>query len=261
MPSPAAAQRAATPARIRAGVRAAAEREWGPLARAVRDGAHRGGFAAIPMTVAATLTVIVFQLWQQTPSGAGIVERLGVARASLPLGVELARTPLSLFVPAPDLPVWGAAAQVFVVFGLAELTLGRLRTLAIAYASTLAATLYARQGIAMGRGHFFGLSYAAEFGRDTGPSVAVVALALCIAWRYRVVVTGTVVVGAMLCEALLLPNLAGQEHLVAILSALTFSVGGELLRRQAQRTGAAVEAPDSVGDAPDALVAGRQQSS
>ncbi|MEY9936200.1 hypothetical protein [Streptacidiphilus sp. MAP5-3] len=223
-------------------IRTAVEREFGALARAIRDGVRRNGFPAIPMTLAATLAIVLFQLWQRTSSGAGIVERLGVVRASLPLRVELARTPLSLFVPAPDLPVWGAAAQVFFVFGIAELTFGRLRTLGIAYASTLAATMYARQGIEMGHGRFFGLSYAAEFGRDTGPSVAVVALAICIAWRYRTVVTGCLVGGAMLVEALLVPNLAGQEHLVAILTALTFSVGAELLRRQALRTGAALDA-------------------
>jgi hypothetical protein len=231
---------------IRQGIRAAVAREWGALARAVRDGVRRNGFPWIPMTWAATLAILLFQLWQRTTSGAGIVERLGVVRASLPLGVEFARTPLSLFVPAPDLPVWGAAAQVFVVFGLAELTLGRLRTLGIAYASTVAATMYARQSLAMGHGRFFGLPYAAEFGRDTGPSVAVVALAICIAWRYRTVVTGLLVGGAMLGEALLVPNLAGQEHLVAILTALTISVGSELLRRQAQRRDAALHALDAL---------------
>jgi hypothetical protein len=229
----------------RAALQSAAEREWGALARAIRDRLRRDGLAALPMTITATIAVLVFQVVQQTPSGTALVERLGVVRASLPLGVALSRTPLSLFVPAPDLPVWGAAAQVLFVFGIAELTLGRLRTLAVAYAATLAGTMYARQGIELGPDHFFGLTYNAEFVRDTGPSVAVVALAVCIAWRYRAVLTSAVVIVSMVGEALLLTNLAGAEHLIAILAALLLSTGGELLRRQARRTGAALDVLDS----------------
>jgi hypothetical protein len=219
-----------------------AEREWGALAGALRTGLRGRGLAAMPLTLCATFAILALQVWQQSPAGAAAVERLGVVRASLPLGVALSRTPLSLFVPAPDLPVWGAALQVFLVFGLAELTLGRVRTLTIGYAATLAGTMYARLGIALGPERFFGLSYNAEFARDTGPSVAVVALAVSIAWRYRARVTGTLLVAAMLAEALALPNLAGAEHLVAILSALSLAVAAELVQRRTQRTSAALNA-------------------
>ena len=225
-----------------AALRSGAAREWGPLVRAIRTGMRGRGLAAMPLTICATFAILAFQVWQQSPAGAAAVEQLGVVRASLPIGVALSRTPLSLFVPAPDLPVWGAALQVFLAFGIAELTLGRVRTLAVAYAATLAGTMYARVGIAMGPDRFFGLSYNAEFARDTGPSVAVVALAVCIAWRYRARVTGAVVVAAMVAEALTLPNLAGAEHLVAILTALSFSVSAELVERQTQRTTAALNA-------------------
>ncbi|SEK24100.1 hypothetical protein [Streptacidiphilus jiangxiensis] len=227
---------------VLAALRTGAEREWGPLVRAVRTGLRGRGLAAMPMTICATFAILAFQVWQQSPAGAAIVEQLGVVRASLPLHVALSRTPLSLFVPAPDLPVWGAALQVFVVFGIAELTLGRIRTLVVAYAATLAATMYARQGIAMGPDRFFGLSYNAEFVRDTGPSVAVVALAVCIAWRYRARLTGAVLVASMISEAFALPNLAGAEHLVAILSAISLAAGAELVNRQTQRTNAALNA-------------------
>jgi hypothetical protein len=117
-----------------------------------------------------------------------------------------------------------------------------VRTLTIGYAATLAGTMYARLGIALGPERFFGLSYNAEFARDTGPSVAVVALAVSIAWRYRARVTGTLLVAAMLAEALALPNLAGAEHLVAILSALSLAVAAELVQRRTQRTSAALNA-------------------
>ncbi|WP_052440540.1 hypothetical protein [Streptacidiphilus anmyonensis] len=227
---------------LRSSLRAAAEHEWGALARAIRSGLRGRGLAAMPLTICATLAILAFQVWQQSPRGAAIVEQVGVVRASLPLGVALSRTPLSLFVPAPDLPVWGAALQVFLVFGIAELTLGRVRTLAVGYAATLAGTMYTRLGTSMGPDRFFGLSYSAEFVRDTGPSVAVVALAVCIAWRYRALVTGALVVASMVAEALILPNMAGAEHLVAILTALTVALGAELVQRQTRRTTAALNA-------------------
>lgn len=57
------------------------------------------------------------------------------------------RTPLSLFAPALDLPVWGALAQILLVFGPAEVRLGRWHTLAVAYPATPAGTV-PRTGVA-----------------------------------------------------------------------------------------------------------------
>jgi hypothetical protein len=82
--------------------------------------------------------------------GYQFVQDTGAVRAEDPLWLALLRTPLSLFVPALDLPVWGALAQILLVFGIAEICLGRWRTLVIAYAATLAGTLYARVGIWLG---------------------------------------------------------------------------------------------------------------
>lgn len=197
----------------------AAEAEWGALYRTVRAALARRGPAAIPMALTATALVLLFQAMQHTPAGAALVERLGAVRASQPLWVDLLRTPVSLFVPAPDLPVWGAAAQVLVVFGAAEVVLGRRRTLLVGYAGTLAGTLYARHGVRVGPGHLFGLPQPDAYVRDSGPSAAVVALAIVIAWHYRARLTAVVVAAVMLLEEVLLPNLAGAEHLVAIATA------------------------------------------
>ncbi|WP_236655583.1 hypothetical protein [Streptacidiphilus carbonis] len=196
--------------------RSAASTEWSGLYLAVRDSLSRERLAALRMTFAATAAVLGFQLLQHTAGGAALVERIGVVRAELPLWESLARTPLSLFVPAPDLPVWGAALQVFVVFGIAELTLGRRSTLLIAYAGTLAGTLYARHGVQQGPAALFGLPWEDAWVRDTGPSAAVVALAVAVAWRHHAWVTGGVTVVALVLEQVLYPNLAGAEHLAAI---------------------------------------------
>ena len=202
----------------------------------------RDRLAALTLTLTATMAVLLFQTLQHVPGGAGVVERLGVVRASLPLWESLLRTPLSLFVPAPDLPVWGAAVQVLLVFGLAELTIGRCATLAVAYAGTLAGTLYARHAVhavhagARGADGLFSLPWSDALVRDTGPSAAVVALAVYIAWRYRAWLTGGAIVLAMVLEQALFPNLAGAEHLAAILCALALAGCGELVAHRLVRT-------------------------
>ncbi|MHC5908029.1 hypothetical protein ACVNF4_29695 [Streptomyces sp. S6] len=186
--------------------------EWGPLYLAARR-----RWAVPVMTVAAVCTTSVIQAVQHLDRGYRIVHDLGAVRAQDPLPLALLRTPLSLFVPALDLPVWGALAQILLVFGLAELCLGWWRTLAVAYTATLAGTLYARAGIALGTDvPVLGLPASDAKIVDTGPSAAVVGLAVFLAWRYRAYVTGGAVVLAMLVEVVVKPNLAGKEHVVAI---------------------------------------------
>ncbi|WP_462099922.1 hypothetical protein [Streptacidiphilus sp. PAMC 29251] len=209
------------------------------MLRTARRSLARDRLSALSLTLSATAAILLLQLLQHTPGGAQLVERLGVVRASLPLWESLLRTPLSLFVPAPDLPVWGAALQVLLVFGIAELTVGRWATLFVAYAGTLAGTLYARHGVhvgARGADHLFALPWDDAFIRDTGPSAAVVALAVYVTWRYRAWLTGGITVAAMILEQALFPNLAGAEHLAAVLCALALAGGGELIARRLVRT-------------------------
>jgi hypothetical protein len=209
--------------------------EWRSLRalyRDVRNALYTQRLAAVPLTVLAVLLILLLQLVQHTAVGAEVVERLGVIQAALPLWQELLRTPLSLFVPARDLPVWGAALQVLVVFGIAEIALGRWRTLAVAYAGSLAGTLYARGAVRLGEGHPFGLPFEDAWVRDTGPSAAVVALAVCVAWRYRAWLTAGLVTLAMAVEEAAFPNLAGAEHLAAIACTAAVCGAGELATRQ-----------------------------
>ncbi|MGW2473602.1 hypothetical protein [Streptomyces sp. NPDC001665] len=201
-------------------VRRGARREWGPLRSAVRAPLAAHGLRAVPLTLASVALTGLLQVVQNRAWGHGPVQTLGAVRADDPLWAALLRTPLSLFVPALDLPVWGALAQMLVVFGVAEVCLGRWRTLLIAYAATLAGTLYARIGIAAGPDALLGLPASDARIVDTGPSAAVVALAVCVCCAYRARITGAVVIVAMVAEAVLKDNLAGREHLAAIVAAL-----------------------------------------
>ncbi|MFI7008151.1 hypothetical protein [Streptomyces sp. NPDC050145] len=213
-------------------VRRWAHREWGPLYRAVRDGLVARRWRAVPMTLAAVCLTAAFQYVQNRPWGYGFVQDVGAVRAADPWWLALLRTPLSLFVPALDLPVWGALGQILVVFGVAEICLGRPRTLVIAYLATLIGTLYARLGIALGPGSPFGLPASDARVVDTGPSAAVVGLAVYVCVRHRARWTAACVVVAMCVECALKPNLAGKEHLAAIGAVLLLCAAEALARRQ-----------------------------
>ncbi|MEU6234827.1 hypothetical protein [Kitasatospora sp. NPDC047058] len=212
-------------------------------------------FAAVPLATGATALILLFSIVQHLPGGERFVTHIGVVKAALPLEVSLLRTPLSLYVPALDLPVWGALAQVFVVFAIAEIVLGRRLTLVIAYACTLAGTLFARVGVAIGPEHVFGFPKWVAHVRDTGPSAAVVALAICIAFRCRAWFTAGLVVALMVGEAVVLPNLAGLEHVVAVLTALLIAVSVEVFGDFWPRVLAGVGAAASVAAAASIEVA------
>ncbi len=201
-----------------------ARREWGPLFWTVRDALVREKWRAIPMTLGAVCLTSVFQIVQNTSWGFQPVQNLGSVKAVDPLWLALLRTPLSLFVPALDLPVWGALAQILLVFGISEICIGWWRTLVIGYVATLAGTTYARIGIALGPDHPLGLPLSDRIVNDTGPSAAVVGLTIYVCWRYRAYVTGAVVVLAMIGEVLVKNNLAGKEHLAAIAAVMALCV-------------------------------------
>ncbi|WP_345643410.1 hypothetical protein [Streptomyces siamensis] len=197
-----------------------ARAEWGALYDTVRRALAARQWRAAPLTMAAVCLTAAFQFAQNRSWGYRFVQNVGAVRAEDPLWLALLRTPLSLFVPALDLPVWGALVQILLVFGVAEICLGRWRTPAVAYLATLAGTLYARVAIALGPQSALGLPGADARVVDAGPSAAVVGLAVFLGWRYRAYATATVVSGAMVVEVLLKENLAGREHLAAIVAVL-----------------------------------------
>ncbi|WP_399001213.1 hypothetical protein [Streptomyces sp. CBMA152] len=176
------------------------------------------GIRGLFLGVLANVAVIVFHAFAATQVGSVIIRLTGEVKADLPLWLALLRTPISLFVPALDLPVWAGLTQLFLGFALAELTLGRKRTLVIAYATTLAGTMAARVMIALGPGTLGGLGLPPEIGQvlDTGPSAAVVGLFTYISVVRRAPVVFSLTGGSMLFEAMYKPNLAGREHLIAV---------------------------------------------
>ncbi|MEV3972722.1 hypothetical protein AB0K68_32010 [Streptomyces sp. NPDC050698] len=221
-----------------------ARAEWGALYAAVRGPLAERRWRAVPMAVTAAFLTAVLHVVHQQSWGFQLVQDLGGVRAGDPVWSALLRTPLSLFVPALDLPVWGALAQILLVFGVAELCLGWWRTLALAYAATLAGTLYARLGIWLGPDAPLGLPASDRWVVDTGPSAAVVGLAVFLGWRLRACVTASVVIAAMVVEVVLKENLAGKEHLAAIVAVLALCAVGELRQRRSRdRAGSGSGAP------------------
>ncbi|MFF4896345.1 hypothetical protein [Streptomyces sp. NPDC001068] len=236
-------------------------REWhGIVTEPVRQLVRRGLSGIVLAFVAAT-GVVLFHDVAQHPAGRRLVWHLGGVTADLPLWLSLLRTPVSLYVPALDLPVWAGITQLFLAFALAELVLGRARTLAVAYLTTLAGTLTARVMVALGPG-WWGLGLPPEAGGilDTGPSAAVVGLFTYLAVVRRAPVVFALTGGSMVWESLAVPNLAGREHLVAVAVALVLGLlhgrrppvpVRRLTRRPAERLGTRpvpprVHAPDSL---------------
>ncbi|MEV6838489.1 hypothetical protein AB0N17_28935 [Streptomyces sp. NPDC051133] len=185
----------------------------------------RRGLSGLSLAFVAAFGVVFCHDIAQHPLGAAWVRALGGVKADQPLWLSLLRTPVSLYVPALDLPVWAGITQLFLAFAWAELVLGRARTLAIAYATTLAGTLLARVMIALGPGRW-GLGLPPECGQllDTGPSAAVVGLFTYLAVIKRAPVVFTLTGGSMVWESVAVPNLAGREHLIAVGTAIVLGL-------------------------------------
>ncbi len=206
--------------------------EWyGIVVEPVRTLVRRG-LSGLALAFVAAFGVIFFHALAQRPTGAVVVRVLGGVYADLPLWLALLRTPVSLYVPALDLPVWAGITQLFLAFALAELTLGRSRTLFISYVTTLAGTLMARVMIALGPG-WGGLGLPPEAGRvlDTGPSAAVVGLFTYVAVVRRAPIVFTLTGGSMLWESIAVPNLAGREHLIAVGAAILLALHAQVRSR------------------------------
>jgi hypothetical protein len=193
---------------------------------------RRRGPGGLLLAFVACGGVIFFHALAQRPAGAQVVRVLGGVQGDLPLWLALLRTPISLYVPALDLPVWAGITQLFLAFALSEVTLGRGRTLAVAYAATLAGTLTARVMIAAGPDRWgFGLPPEAGEVLDTGPSAAVVGLFTYLSVVRRAPVVFVLTGGSMVWESIAKPNLAGREHLIAVAAAVVLG----LLHGQGER--------------------------
>lgn len=194
--------------------------QWHRVAGPTWTALCRRRLAAVPLTAASVVLVIVFHALALTDAGERLVWSLGGVRADVPVRLVLLRLPLSLFAPAPGLPWWGALLQVAVIFGVAECVLGTLRTLTVSLVVTAAATFFARFLLTLGPDHPLAVPPAEATLADTGPSAAVLGLLICTGWACRapVLSVGTVVTFSL--ECVLTATLSSRAHLGGIAAAL-----------------------------------------
>jgi hypothetical protein len=179
-----------------------------------RDGWKNGArpWLALAVTVSAALVPALVHFHVFSPE----LWKSGDVYASLPLATELARLPMSLFLPTPYLPVWGACLQLFVVIGLGELILGRRLTIAVAIFGHFGATLVARVLLDNVHTYLFGLSPALAHLLDTGPSAATTAVGACLLVCSRMTRSAILLSVGLVAAALLAPGIDGAEHMVAL---------------------------------------------
>jgi len=177
---------------------------------------------AIALTAAAGCAVMQ---WASIGHRA-LVEHLSAIREYQPLVVVMGRLPLSLVAPTNHLPLWGAVAQVLVVFWLAQLNLGLGRTLALIVLFHTTATLAGRFMIDLGPHAWLhlGVAHSVAFVRDTGPSAAVVGLCVYLGCAVRAPILAGLVAATMIGELVWKPDLAGREHVVAMVVALLIAI-------------------------------------
>lgn len=146
--------------------------------------------------------------------------RSGDVNAAIPLNNELARLPMSLFLPTAYLPLWGAILQLVAVIGLGELILGRSVTVLVAAAGHVGSTLLARLLLATSFAHLLGLTPAMAHVIDTGPSGATTAVGACLLVSLLMNRTAILLTLSLAVAAIVAPGLDGVEHVGALLIGL-----------------------------------------
>jgi hypothetical protein len=225
--------------------------DLGPLARRLRPqtgGLLGAGWQALrhgqvrrfwfgPASAAA---VLILSRVAATGAGQAFLQRWAVMHGDESWWRTLAKVPLSVFAPTQLLPLGFAMLQVFVAFGVAQVVIGARRTLAIALAGHVLGSFSLRLWVLVGLP--VGLPAWSLHLPDTGPSVAVIAVAAYLAVRLRVRWLAGFLVAYHVAEWFVLPGIAQREHLVGLaIGALTgliaFHRAARLeARREARRT-------------------------
>jgi hypothetical protein len=163
--------------------------------------------------------------------------RSGAVYAALPLKSELARLPMSLFLPTPYLPVWAASGQILIVFGLGEMILGRWLTVTVATIGHFGSSLVAFVLLNAIHGSMFGLTPALAHALDTGPSAATTAVGVCLLVAVRMKRCAWLLTLALVAAALIAPGVDGVEHTVALACGLFAGAAFRLLASKSTRIG------------------------
>ncbi|MDP9220390.1 MAG: hypothetical protein M3P23_07610 [Actinomycetota bacterium] len=172
------------------------------------------------MTVVLATGVAAAALVQGWPVAARAVTWCCDERAEQAWPVALAHLPGSLVAPAPGLPLWGALAQVLLVVGLAECLHGWRVVAVVGLLSHVAATVAGHLMVAAGTTALLGLGSAVGSQHDSGPSALVIGVGAFAALRVRSWPLLGLTFAVPVTEAVLRPDLAGREHLVALVVGL-----------------------------------------
>ena len=191
---------------------------------AVLDRWRRRGIIGFPWTVVSS--VLVFALWEARirPDTKAFVDRISAVRLTQPIFMILERTPLSLFAPTFRLPVTGALLQVLIVVAIAEVHLGALRTGVIALGTQLGVNLVVLLLLHGGQLSLLGVARDHLSDRDTGPSVAVIAVALATGIVARTYILAVLLSFVMIGATFVLPDRAGREHIAALVMGALFGL-------------------------------------
>ncbi len=206
-----------TPTRAR-GLTGEFTRLWVATRAGWTNGARPWLGVALALACVAVTLLLHFHVWRPE------LWRSGDVQANLPLNTELARLPMSLFMPTAYLPLWGAILQLVAVIGLGELILGRSVTVVVAAAGHVGSTLLARVLLATSFAHLIGLAPAMAHVIDTGPSGATTAVGACLLVSLRMNRTALFLTLSLAIAAVLAPGLDGVEHAGALLIGLVAGV-------------------------------------
>lgn len=188
--------------------------ESAAIARCVVVAWRAKGARAGSVAIVATVLTVAFVLAEHHGL-ASTVDLLAGVRQSDSLVSLLLRTPLSIFAAAPNLPAWGAIAQVAVVVAVAQAVLGARRTIVVGLGAEFLVNLVVHAMVANGHGSWMGMTAPATV-LDTGPSVVVVALLWAAlielrAWRFA-----SLLALGIVGQAVAASNLAGYEHIIGL---------------------------------------------
>jgi hypothetical protein len=168
------------------------------------------------LLTAVIASAIVLMWWADHTAYRSAVAMCCGERLDAPLGVSLLRLPGSLLAPAALLPVWGSVAQVLLAFGIAEAAVGVRRTLTVAGLAHVIGTLAGRYFVWYAPAVLGGLAASWRYALDTGPSAATCGLAVYVAVVLGCPRLGCLLAAAVVAAFALHPDLAGREHIVAL---------------------------------------------
>ncbi len=188
------------------------------------------------LLTAVIASAIVLMWWADHTAGKSVVAMCCGERENAPIGVSLVRVPGSLLAPAALLPVWGSVVQVLLAFGISEAAVGARRTLTVAGLAHVIGTLAGRYFVWYAPAVLGGLPASWRYALDTGPSAATCGLAVYVAIVMGCPRLGGLLAVAVLAACALHPDLAGREHIVAlVVGAAAAAVQLMIFRRAARQ--------------------------